>query len=146
MNHEHTDGPALSPEGLARKRAMLPDLQRQLGRRRVRREAVRGGVAVGVVALVAVGGALLSLRSGPAPVAPVIEPPRGELVSGDGADEAPRSSTIVVVWNDPGIVERCRIGDDELLEQLRSAGYRGGLVRMGDRVLVTEELPAPPEI
>ncbi|MFG0285870.1 MAG: hypothetical protein ACF8R7_15750 [Phycisphaerales bacterium JB039] len=121
---------SLSEQGQARKRAMLGELQRELGRRRARRSAARGGAAVAAVALLGAGGVLYSVRTAPAPERAIGQAPEAGL-------------RIVRVRNQPGIVDRLRIDDDRLLEALRSAGYQGGLVRTEGRVLTTGDLPAP---
>ena len=142
----------LSAAGEARKRELLPALQRELGRRRARREAVAGSLVVAAAAVIVAAGALVSLRAQPGAGIP----PRAEqMASADGSDSAPapgegeraeqraapveprtRPASFTIVHNNPALVERSRIDDRRLVQELRSAGYEAGLVRTGDRVFI----------
>jgi hypothetical protein len=48
---------------------------------------------------------------------------------------------IEIVRDDPAAVDRARVGDDELLALLASAGRIGGLIRVGAEVIFTGQLP-----
>ena len=110
----------LSPEGLARKEAMLRDL--------------RAGAlaAIVVAAAVAIRTAVEPPREpaiavpAPPPAAPR-DPERGRPAT------APR---ITVVRDDPGALDRARIGDEELIALLRAAGRPAGIVRSGGKLIV----------
>ena len=51
-------------------------------------------------------------------------------------ESRPHGATFSLVRNDPSLVERRRIDDRRLVQELRSAGYEAGLVRTGDRVFI----------
>jgi hypothetical protein len=145
--------PALSPEAHARKRELLPVLQGQLARRRVRREAITGGAVATAAAVLVAAGAMATLRGQPGEVWPVDHEQTAAL-PGPGPEQTPshqpsyqpshqpsgparpRAVNFALVRNDPSLVERHRIDDVRLVQELRSAGYEAGLVRTADRVFI----------
>lgn len=150
----------LSTEGLARKRAMLDDLQATVRRRGHRRTAARAAAGVASVALV-VTGAVVAARSGgtapthttptPAPTIAHNEPtPETHNPSAPSptpaADDTPTPTTprILYVRNDPTALERYAapkvptrvelLTDSELLAALKANGMPAGMIKTDNRV------------
>lgn len=139
-------GPALSPEGRARRAFMLPALQQEVQRsavrRRVRRRAVQ---AVGALSVLAVALAAVI----------VLRPPRAlERIAVLSSQSAP-TSTIEIVATDPAVLARYTaatppidlslymVDDDDLLSLMERAGQPSGLARSGGRTwLVALSPPA----
>jgi hypothetical protein len=156
--HSEPDGTAvLSLEGARRREEILQHAAGALQRRRMRRRG-RQIAAAGAAALIALAAAVYVLpREGHAPHAPIAElPERSAPPAPRQADDASpvpaRSLRVVVVHNDPTILERSRISgnarpvvhidDDELLHLLAEAGRPEGLIRAGGRVMLTSEVQA----
>lgn len=117
--------PVLSPEGLARREAMLGELQVALRRRKRLRAAERIS-GFGVVGLLLCVHLLLKPNvSAPIPSPTPVSPLQVEFLS-----TAPL---------DPRIL----IGDDELLAILRAANMPSGLIRTPARVILTAEVADP---
>jgi hypothetical protein len=145
----------LSPEGEARRDAILADLRERVpveaARRRRRRVAGRIG---GAMAAVAVGVALWQWGSSlTAPGAPA--PPGPVAVAPTVPADAPSTVRIELVATEPGIAERYavrptvraeRIGDEELLALLAAQGTPTGLVRTPAGVYLTADIGEPEEV
>ena len=155
-----TERERLSEAGERRRVEMLGELQGELTRvkrARARREVV-GGVGVAIVACMAVGVALNSLRTGAtSPVAPA-RPVAAHGASGEttvasapaSASPAPSAVpaiTIAIVETDHNALRRYGarpqmnnleiLSDDQLLRELRVAGRDCGLVKMEGRAWLT---------
>ena len=113
---------SLSPEGLARRGAMLQTLCAAVVRRRRRRRAVRGGVAVVLIA-----GALRLLLPGGGGE-PTVSPP------GPAAD-FPVAVTFKYI--DVEIID-----DDGLLELVNSKQGPTGLIRVANRAFLSTDIAA----
>jgi hypothetical protein len=125
----------LSPEGLARKESMLRGLQGAVIRRRRTRTAFKAG-ALAAITIAAVAVALR--MGGDAPRGPEIAvPPPPAAVPSPREDRRPAGAPrVAVIRDDPGILERARIGDDELVALLRASGRPAGIIRTPGRVIV----------
>lgn len=158
MNDEHhSSTDRLSPEGLARKQAMLAELEPAVRWRGRRRVAGIAGAAVSPLVLLALvwtalaggGGAVPSPEPSPSIAASdgPLNSPGGVTPADEDAPSAPtplRNSRVVYVVNSPGTMERLssradasrvhRLTDDELLAALSSNGLPAGLVRREGRV------------
>lgn len=166
FNHDSAAEP-LSPRGVARRDAILRDLERAQRRRARSRTAAR--VSVAALPLLAAAGALWLFTSSsttpthtpstasaptdaPGSAAPrdrsheTVEPAPAE----QPVDERPR---ITIVRNDPGIVDRLAaqpqdppvrvelLDDAALLEALAEAGLDYGLIRTQGRVFIVANSP-----
>lgn len=107
--------PTLTPSAMARRVSMGEMLQTAVVTRRRRRHAFRWAGAAALVAVVALAG----------------------LPQTDGAADNRPMAGVETVRNDPGLLARYAIGDDELLELLDSAGRPTGLIRIGQTVILT---------
>lgn len=114
--------PTMTAAGLARRDAMLEILQAVVVGRRRRRRAARWAAA----ALVIVAAVLVWPDAG-----------------ANAPDENPgglRHIAFEEVRNDPDVVARHGIDDDELLDLCREVGRPTGLIRIRDRVILTAEV------
>ena len=154
----------LSPEGEARRGAMLETLRAEAVRMgRVRRVRRRAGAGVAVAALLGAGvWAVVIAQSGRVPLAPS-GPGGAEIASApdapDPGDDAASRVRVDVVRSGMSTdrvaamtsravvpVERVSIDDRELLDILAEAGRPTGLVRTGDgRVWLTSNVTGPSE-
>lgn len=138
MNEPH-EPVQLSPEGEARRDAMLPGLQTRVVRTaRARRTRSRVVAGAALFAIASLGVLILPVRP-PSKVA--TDDPRPPVESTRGVIE--------VVRTDPGVLERLaatpeshgsvveRIGDDELMFALAAIGRPTGIVRTQGRVWLT---------
>ena len=143
MSDQQTD--LLSPAGQDRREAMLDELveamERRHSRRRTRRRALTAGTGVFVLF------ALLWLAL-PGLLAPGDKPQvKDQLDDARIPDPiTPPRCTVAIVPTDPGILKRyraeptgavVRMDDGLLLQTLASINRPAGLIRMGDRVLLS---------
>lgn len=135
----------LTPEGLARKQAMLAQLESAVRGRGRRRVAIRAGAAVAATAVI-VTGVLASntlTRSSPEPVSD----PVPAVAHAEPTIDAPTPhlpARVVYVADDGSVLDRLtvvttgstvqRLSDDQLLAELREIGMPAGLVRTEGRV------------
>lgn len=138
---ESAAGEQLSAQGLARRGAMLEELDGVMRRRTARRGALKGGV----VAVLMVGAGVLVWGRGPVRhgvTAIVVQRPA----------EGPRRALIEVVRTDAGICARLAagggiprvtlIGDEELQSMLASMGRPTGLVKTAGRTVLASDVVA----
>ncbi len=127
----------LSPAGEMRREAMLSTLKRAIVRRRRARAAGRL-VAVVLLASLVTWLALERGSESPRPAQPEAKavPPRPESPS----EKRLAALEVEVIVNDPAIFERCAATDDELQALLAEAHRSSGIVRVGDRVYLADEL------
>jgi len=141
---EHAVEP-LTLEGLARKQAMLAELESAVRGRGRRRVAVRAGAAVAATVVV-VTGVLASnalTRSAPEP----LPDPVPAVAHAEPAIDAPsprRPARVAYVTDDGSVLDRLtvvttgstvqRLSDDQLLAELRKIGMPAGLARTEGRV------------
>ena len=135
----------LTPEGLARKQAMLAELESAVRGRGRRRIAVRAGAGVAATVLL-VTGVLASntlTRSAPEP----IPDPVPAVAHAEPTIDAPTPhlpARVAYVTDDPSALDRLtvvatgstvqRLSDDQLLAELREIGMPAGLARTEGRV------------
>src|SRR5690606_27990081 len=126
-----------------------------------------GGFAAAAAAAVVAMGVIATLGARPAPTPPVDRvasneawkgaeaPPaagqrreatrreEGERSAADGQgsgrDDSGNTPVFRLVRNDPAALDRARIDDRRLVQELRSAGYAAGLVRTDRRVFLVSE-------
>jgi acetyl esterase/lipase len=130
---------SLSDAGRDRKVAMLAALCHEVRirpRRRARARAALVGCAAGL--LVAGSLWLTSRDRQPDPL------PSGQGLSSPlaGAQESADHSAAVfeLVHDDPGITERCRMSDDELMALLAEAQQPTGIIRVDGKLILAMEL------
>ena len=138
---QHRHPAPLSRGGRTRREALRTALEGAVVARRRRRTAARFATAAIAVAVLA-----LWIRADFAGSAPAGE--SGAVARADGLRL--RNAVLEVVRNDPRVIARATvreplaadtwIDDDELLRLLRAAGRPTGLVRSGDRVILTATL------
>jgi len=148
MNERSDDFVDLSAEALGRKDDILRALQREAPRAAIRRRRRRRASAT-AVALLLVMTAYLALPGRPqsarVPGGAVVEAPETAPV------DAPSRVAIAYVATDERIVDRLRlqvdrhpnvevITDAELMQALADVGKPAGVARMGERVLLTQEV------
>ncbi|MCC7388200.1 MAG: hypothetical protein IT431_05485 [Phycisphaerales bacterium] len=157
-HHEHTPGANLSPDGLARKQAILAQLEPTVRRRGRRRTARRAGLAATPLALLAAAWLLTTSRnpsptpdSPPAiartdPPEPAPTPDRTPPAPTDAPTDTltPPPPRVVYVANDPRALDRFaapttatrvqRLTDEQLLAELDARGIPAGLIRTEHRV------------
>lgn len=114
--HTH---PAMTRDGLVRRNAMREMLQAAVVTRRRRRQAYRWAAAAVVIL------AALLVWPGNTPTA---EP------------SGLKNVAFETVRNDPGVLARYQIDDDELLQLCREVGRPTGLIRMKDKLILTAEV------
>lgn len=155
----------LSAAARARKRELLPNLQREIVRRRARRRAAAGGLAASAAAAVVVMGVIATLGARPAPTPPIdrvasndtsnrteTSPAATDRHEATWREDAERGTAdhpdsgesgdapaFRLVRNDPAALDRARIDDRRLVQELRSAGYQAGLVRTDRRVFLVSD-------
>lgn len=138
-------GAELSPTGRARRDAMRAHLVGEVSHRRRRRTVVRVGAIAALVAIaVVVGRGLVDDARDGEPDTPQPVP----TVAGETADPG----GIAIVRDDESILARVAatadrsvttVDDDELLRLLASADRPTGLVRSGNRVMLTRHVADP---
>jgi hypothetical protein len=160
-----TARPPLSPEGRARREAMLVELQRAVAGAARRRRAARAAAIIAPPAI-ALAFVFTYLSSTGAPARPPIadNTPSGNLpddttpapiAPGDAAPVYRMAHANFEIISVPPTAQvitnptsRARtISDDELLELLQRAGHDVGLIRAGSRVILTDnrsKRPAEP--
>lgn len=147
-------GLQLSASGTARKRAMLDQLQRAVVTRRRRRKSTR----IAVLGLMITAALVWSLRA--SDESPQSQQGVVQRAEPEHANEHPGEyglhmdfASFQVVRDDADVLSRFRtapralpqelfIDDSQLLECLRDARHESGLMRVGDRVTLTEPLAA----
>ncbi|MEZ6243659.1 MAG: hypothetical protein R3B57_11525 [Phycisphaerales bacterium] len=124
----------LSPTARARRDDMLRELKGVVRARRRRRVAFQGALAATPLVLVA------------AVVLVLAAPPRQpSQLQAQASDDATNPAGITPPQTPTfSHVSYSTLTDEELLEQLRAAGYDAGIARLGTRVVVTG-LPSRPE-
>ncbi len=154
--HEHARGAHLSPDGLARKQAMLAQLEPAVRRRGRRRTARRLGLAATPLALLAVAWLLITSRTTPPiPVSPpaIARTDPSETTTAPRPDRTEPAPTevlnpppprVVYVANDPRALDRFaapptatrvqRLTDEQLLAELDALGMPAGIIRTEQRV------------
>lgn len=163
MTHFQDNQPApahLSRAGVERRERLLSDLHAELDRRVARRRRVRTlGAALGVVVVLGVAWASLTVRtgSGVVPAVPIAGTPTPRevgpapvLPSALEPKPAPSpapSSVVTIVRTDPDIVRRFAIApgpssieiisDSALQHELTAAGLDPGLVTINGRTTIT---------
>lgn len=141
MDDPHFHDP-LSPAGQLRRETMLVDLRRAVvGRRRARR--ARRAAAVALLFGLCSWPAMERWRGAPEPAPPVADAPVTRtpgLRADSGIARAFAALRVEVVRNDPLVLERCAATDDELYALLTEAHRNRGIVRVGDRVYLADEL------
>lgn len=127
---------------------MLVELQAAVVRRRRGRKGAR--IAVAAVILLAGVLAAWSRFSGPEPEEPRFAGPPAPAPSAPappGRDTPPASTPVdpplarlhlEIIHNVPGIVSRHAASDEDLIAFMAEAGRPAGVIRVGGRVLVTE--------
>ena len=153
MMNEPTQHESLSPEGQARRDAMLGELLADMSQVHRRRRRVRAGAFSSIAAALILAAVLqvVSLKSPELPIAsnvdnvgatPIIAAP---VDAGASAAAQPESG-IVWVSTDPTVLARMTsaptpivvyINDAELLETLVHIGRPAGLIRFGDRLALS---------
>jgi hypothetical protein len=153
---QSTEPFSLSPAGTARRSAIGTQLQRAMRTRRRNRVLARTAVAALVPAL-AIAAAWWTLRpptaptiatAPPAPANPGLIAPSGPALPAPAFTMA--GATFTIIHDQPDIIARLapqpdpasitRIDDDRLLATLAEAGRPSGLIRVGHRVLLEDEL------
>ncbi len=137
----------LSPQGQARREAMLSNLQGAVRARRRRRRAIQAGVIA--LPLIALGAGVFVMLQRPAPESPT------EPVIADKTPPAPGPATMALRHisfseaTTPATPQINTISDDELLDLLHAAGHNAGMIRRGSEVTLTgvsiRSAPAPAE-
>jgi hypothetical protein len=152
MTPEHDDLP-LSPEGEQRKDEILREVSQRLpgiaARRRARRRAVRGSLAVALALTAGVVVVLTrSTPSNPVPTpAPIIaESPAPErpLIDFAVIHTSPVDPVMMYVRADTEVINAMVISDDELLRELAAMGRPAGLIRMNGQVRLSRDVTDPP--
>lgn len=135
----------LSEAGERRRGEMLLELTRAVTRRRQRRTAARAGAAA--IAAVLVVAAALRFSRGPQSPAPEPSVARSESpaplfahVRVESIVTDPALLETIGVATDAAIAAAAEIGDEELLEALEASGHSAGLVRFGDRTILTGDV------
>ena len=128
----------LSAAGVARREAMLHDLKVAVVRRRRHRAATRWGGLTALAAVLVLAlcwSAVRGTRTG--------APARQEAVFKANAFslQHPELSNVrlEVIRDEPGLLARSWVGDDELLALLAAAHHPAGLIRVEGRVILTGE-------
>lgn len=148
MTPEHDDI-LLSPEGERRREAILRDvslrLPRIVARRRARRRAVTGSLAIALVLTVGAATLLLRTPSRPVGAPPIVEAPAlvAPLIDYAVVRTGPIDPSIYVKEN-PDAINAMVISDDELLRELAAMGRPAGLIRMNGRVRLSRDVVDPP--
>jgi len=151
MNREH-DPNVLSPEGERRKAQILREVTDRLpgiaARRRSRRNAVRGTLAIAL--LLTVGAAAVLINRVPSvpgtqPAPPVVVTPEpGRSVIDYAVVRTGPVDPSIYIQPDTEAINAMVISDDELLRELAAAGRPAGLVTMNGRVRLTRDVVDPP--
>jgi hypothetical protein len=132
--------PRLSAAGLARKSAMLEDLQAALLRRRKRRLAIRWGSAAAI--------SIITLSMVPWVARPLpretAAPSRETLlhVQVEWVHDQPDILARTAIVTSP-IPPEILVGDEELLSLLAKAHRPSGLIRVGGKVMLTDNRNHP---
>ena len=154
--HEHARGAHLSPEGLARKQAMLAEHEAAVRRPGRPRTPPRRGMGGPPLAQLAVPGRLLTPRTTPPiPVSPpaIARTDPSETTTAPRPDRTEPAPTevlnpppprVVYVANDPRALDRFaapptatrvqRLTDEQLLAELDALGMPAGIIRTEQRV------------
>jgi hypothetical protein len=129
----------LSAAGRARKAAMLLELDAAMRRQNGRRRAVRTGIVVAPVLLMAAAALWTGFLE--RPVAPSVKGgPVPGIAAGAPREHALRFEIVRTGTASLGFVQR--IGDEELQGLLAASGRPSGLIRTGGRVILASDLVA----
>jgi hypothetical protein len=128
-----------SPQGQARRRDMLPFLQRSMRRRRQRRIGAAWAAGIGAPSLVAaLGFAMLQGRGpGPAGTNPGVVA-REQATQPRGTATMVAAMHLTIVPAGAGAGSARALSDDELLQTLAQTGRDCGLIRIEGRAIVTD--------
>jgi hypothetical protein len=143
--------PPLSPAGHARRQQILTLAQSALASRRRRRTKARIAAAA-VLTLGALALTLLATRAAPTTPSPSLTP--APTLTRSGPTPAPAHHLLVqYIHTDLAALERARIttqaippaaliDDDQLQDLLRESGRDPGLIRVGNRIVLSSDLSA----
>ncbi|MCB9848925.1 MAG: hypothetical protein H6814_10975 [Phycisphaeraceae bacterium] len=150
MTAERDDQISLSPEGERRRAQIGGEIAGALpgiaARRRSRRRAIRGTLAlallVGVWAIVALTGG--KPIQPPAPPIVVTPAPEQESVIDYAVVRSGPVDPSIYIRTDTAAINAMVISDDELLRELAAAGRPAGLIRVNGQTRLSRDVVDPP--